>query len=213
MLGDHAPPVPPPMCLLAGIWTHIVPGAFDHSTSPSWTNQACVYEWTAPNNGVGLLNDGPADPADPAIAFNSPPSCLDDEWKGTPATIEVVDGNGGGDGGRRLKFTFVVANQTTGVNTTITTFGTPSAGTGRAGGTSSGVAACSTVDMGDGSLYVRSTTHPFFMPPHEWIRVAARWLLRAVRSAQPAVRSATHVSSPHFGKAAADTCLSTFHLS
>ena len=28
-------------------------------------------------------------------------------------------------------------------------------------------------------MFVRASTHPFFMPNHEWLRVAATWLLRA----------------------------------
>ena len=48
----------------------------------------------------------------------------------------------------------------------------------RRGFVSAGVA-CSRIDVEDGGVFVRASTHPFFMPNHEWLRVAATWLLRA----------------------------------
>ena len=48
----------------------------------------------------------------------------------------------------------------------------------RRGFVSAGVA-CGRIDVDDGGVFVRASVHPFFMPNHEWLRVAAVWLLRA----------------------------------
>jgi hypothetical protein len=40
-------------------------------------------------------------------------------------------------------------------------------------------AACNFVDMDNGGLYIKADSHPFFLPPHQWMRAAAGWLLRA----------------------------------
>jgi len=38
-----APASSPPTCDLSGKWTYLRPSAFDHTTTPDWTNQVCVY--------------------------------------------------------------------------------------------------------------------------------------------------------------------------
>eukprot|EP01050_Picozoa_sp_SAG11_P015587 SAG11_NODE_2037_length_3894_cov_3.210277_3_plen_200_part_00 len=134
-------------CSLAGSWVHIAASAFDHATSPIWTNQVCVYEWTAAA--------GPAESDSGAGAsllhVEAPPlACwLDDLQSGS--TITATDGT--------LSFA---------VNASMTRVGTVDQG-------------CQRVDMADGSLYVRSESgeHPFYMPAHLWLRVAASWLVRA----------------------------------
>ena len=40
---------------------------------------------------------------------------------------------------------------------------------------------CTFVDMEDGGLYIKSSVHPFYMPPHEWMRTTAGWLVRAAQ--------------------------------
>ena len=37
---------------------------------------------------------------------------------------------------------------------------------------------CQFIDMDDGGLYIRGQ-HPFDMAPHEWLRVATAWVMRA----------------------------------
>ena len=124
-------------CDLAGSWVHIPASAFDHETSPMWTNQACVYQWTRQPAG-GFRVEAP------------PLTCwLGDLQVGSTITASAA----------ALSFA---------VNTSLTQAGAVDLG-------------CQRVDMADGSLYVRSESgeHPFFMPAHEWLRVAASWLGRA----------------------------------
>lgn len=159
---------------LDGIWTHIPAASFDHSTLPSWTNQACVYAWKNetpsfpfPFETLAAAAAAVGDDAETSsLTFSSPRSCLDDKWKGIPATINVVSHGGGGGrggGGVVLKFRFIIWNHTTGKETIITQTGTPNdAGT--------------TVDMSDGGLYVRTSKHPFFLPGQSLPQLTRRWL-------------------------------------
>jgi hypothetical protein len=165
---------------LGGHWTHLTPAAFDHTTLPSWTNQACIYEWAPaarvrppPTPPTPTRTNSTTPTSTAHYTFTSPETCLDDQWKATPATIFTHPNPDGSNG---LEFTFVLHNTTTGKQKTITVTGSTSNDT-------DGIA-CTFVDMSDGGLYIRTTTHPFFMPPHEWIRVAAGWLLRAAYSAR-----------------------------
>jgi hypothetical protein len=129
----------PPGCL-SGSWSYLGPSAFDHKTTPAWTNQVCLYKWTAA---------GPT-----TFKFVSPESCLDDQWKKTPATVEVSDDDS-------LTLTFVLdAGKTVKV-------------------VASSVTDCKFIDMEGGGVYTKSTVHPFFVPPHEWMENTAGWLLRA----------------------------------
>ena len=136
---------------LAGRWYHILPAAMAHQNSPSDTAPI----WNNNNCVYNWESDGTD-----ALRFASPLGCIDDQWKGQMATIHAT-------GAGELTFRFVYHNRT------ITTTGQLTSTCEHCGG--------ATVDMGDGSLYVRVSTHPFFMPHHEWIRVAASWLVRAAQ--------------------------------
>ena len=87
-------------------------------------------------------------------------SCLNDQWKRVPAVVRLA-GNGSAD----LTITFLMdaTNSSHKVSGSVVR------------------RICALIDMNDGSLYTRVTTHPFFMAPHEWMRVVAGWLLRAAQ--------------------------------
>ena len=77
---------------LEGQWMYLKPSAFDHRTTPSWTNEICVYQWKATPQG---------------LSFESPIQCLDDGWKHTPATITPTPSHGN----NTLGFRFVLDDQ------------------------------------------------------------------------------------------------------
>ena len=143
-----------PDCL-AGRWYHIQSAAMAHPNS-SGTNSDTTPIW---NNNNCVYNWQP-DGTD-KLRFDSPLGCIDDQWKGQMATIHAA-------GGSELTFQFVYHNRTVAMTGQYTSVGEHCSG-------------AATVDMSDGSLYVRVSTHPFFMPHHEWIRVASTWLVRAAQ--------------------------------
>jgi hypothetical protein len=65
---------------------------------------------------------------------------------------------------------------------------------------------CSLIDMDDGGLYVRGV-HPMDMPPHEWLRFATAWVMRAAmmtfadgtRHLTPGVPKSVPVPKPNDG--------------
>lgn len=76
---------------LEGQWMYLSPSAFDHRTTPAWTNEVCVYHWKTPPTG--------------SVSFASPMQCRTDGWKHTPATITPTQGN------NTLTFRFVLDDQ------------------------------------------------------------------------------------------------------
>ena len=154
---DSVPASSPPTCDLGGKWAYLRPRAFDHTSTPAWTNQVCVY----------TFQPGTAAVAPPShYRFASPPECLDDDWKATPAAI-ALDGDA-------ATMTFTPDPNSTHVDVDASR----PVPVVRRGFVSAGVA-CSRIDVEDGGVFVRASTHPFFMPNHEWLRVAAAWLVRA----------------------------------
>jgi len=98
----------------------------------------------------------PYDSTSNKYTFKSPIGCLDDPWKQHPAQASFN------------------SNQT--VTLTFTLDSTPST-TRIVQGTVNNN--CTFIDTQEGGLYSKVTTHPFFMPNHEWIRTTSAWLLRA----------------------------------
>ena len=98
----------------------------------------------------------PDDSTSNKYTFKSPIGCLDDPWKQHPAQASFN------------------SNQT--VTLTFTLDSTPSTTTIVKGTVNNN---CTFIDTQDGGLYSKVTTHPFFMPNHEWIRTTSAWLLRA----------------------------------
>ena len=98
--------------------------------------------------------------ADPSVlVFSSPEGCLNDAWKKTPARVLYSSKNG------TLSLTFVLDPPE---HKTVVVHGAVDD-------------ECTFVDMENGGLYTKASVHPFFMPPHEWIRTTAGWLIRAAQ--------------------------------
>jgi hypothetical protein len=65
---------------------------------------------------------------------------------------------------------------------------------------------CNFIDMDDGGLYIRGV-HPMDMAPHEWLRVATAWVMRAAvitfadgtRHLTPGVPKPTPLPKPNDG--------------
>ncbi len=154
--NDSAPP-----CDLSGNWTFVGPDAFDHLSVPAWTNQLCIYEFTP--TGAGGAGS-------PAYQFTSPLGCYSDPWKDAPATITVLSSDDKGGG---------VAKGNSNDNTSMTVaFAFDLSGhvlrkTAWVG------ARCNFVDVEDNGLYIRTSSQLFSLPPHEWMRTAATWIVRA----------------------------------
>ena len=92
-----------------------------------------------------------------SVSFTSPRGCLNDGWKATPAQGQYwMNGT--------VSLTFVLDSS--------------SKSTEVVGHVDNG---CTFVDMEDGGLYIKSSVHPFYMPPHEWMRTTAGWLVRAAQ--------------------------------
>ena len=144
---------PAPACSLSGTWIYLAPDAFDHVSTPAWTNQACLYDFQAVSashrhSAFPLLRNEML-----AYQFSSPESCIQDPWSATQANVSrQVDGS--------LLFAFDLHSK---IDTKVGW-----AGTG-----------CAFIDMSDGGVYLRSSQPHFALPGHEWIRVAAAWLVRA----------------------------------
>ena len=92
--------------------------------------------------------------------FTSPPGCLTDPWKAAPANISFA----------------LDATDPTAVNFDFDVHGRNERKRGWVGG-----AECQFIDMVDKGIYMRTTTSTFDLPPHEWLRVAATWLVRAAQ--------------------------------
>eukprot|EP01047_Picozoa_sp_COSAG01_P001561 COSAG01_NODE_36_length_34092_cov_26.350032_14_plen_388_part_00 len=139
-------------CDLAGSWVHLPTSAFDHLTTPIWMNQVCVYQW-AHQPGASSAAAVVTAAGRRLLHVDAPLACwLGELQSGAAVAVE---------------------------NSSVTFFRKPTTTWVMAAGTVDG--SCQRIDMADGSLYIRSESgkHPFYMSAHEWLRVAASWLVRA----------------------------------
>ena len=138
-------------CDLTGSWYHIPASAFDHTTAPIWTNQACIFSWVRVRGAASLSTGESNGAALASFRVEAPLSCWLDGAAHSGTIISVRNNS------QVLIQVNASVSQTGFIDDT-----------------------CQRVDIAsDSSLYVRVSTHPFFMPHHEWMRVAAAWLLRA----------------------------------
>ena len=148
-----------PPCNLQGRWTYHPPAAFDHQTQPAWTNEICVYQW------IPSLIPSTSTTSTTTFTFTSPVACITDTWKNTPAIATVI---------RRSETTYLTIHFVDDVTLqNITHHGVLND-------------SCNFVDVNvtadvttRAGLYTRVSTHPFFMPHHEWMSTTAGWLVRA----------------------------------
>jgi len=151
-------------CAIApAVWAYLPPSAFDHTvtvqgTPNGWNNLQCAYDWRPGTDTGATANTGVMGAADSAISFHSPMGCMD-PWGATPANGSMVTD---ATGKRRLSLHFSVDG-----GVPVMKQGTISP-------------ACDAVDMDDGGLYIRGV-HPIDQAPHEWIKSATAWLVRAAQ--------------------------------
>ena len=124
-----------------------------------WTSEhACIYQFATVNAT--------------SLQFESSPFCLADSWhKGLPGSsaIAVLSADG-----KHLDFEFADRG---GVHVKHRGWST---------------AECSLIDMDDGSSFMRGyphgRSHPMDFSPHEWLRVAAAWVVRSALVTLPGGR-------------------------
>lgn len=148
----------PAACSLLGAWSYVAPEMFEGLV---WNSESdCLYHFEV-------------DAADPAgLRFESPAACFAEgggHHSGTRPGREIPGqlGNVTGRvsaGGRRVDLTFRAHNGSA-----------PARTVARRGWVTPD---CSFIDMSDGGWYVKGA-HPMDMAPHEWLRVAAAWVMRA----------------------------------
>ena len=165
---------PPPQCGLDQVaghkWTWVPPEAL---TGSPWNSEhGCVYEVKEALSSSG----DPSSSGD--FEFSSPAGCLTDRDLGrTGGAAGRLVPDEGGPGGGKVELTYRAA-----------------AAEGDASGASTsgnekkmdgwfGAEDCSLIDMADGGMYVRGhpggRDHPMDFLPHEWLRVAVAWVMRA----------------------------------
>ena len=121
----------------------------------TWSYMAPAdFEGVAANNEAGCLYAFEAGAAGGGFTFSSPPACRGDTWRHGTGTVSP------GSGGRQVLLTF---HPQSGKPLQHRGWATPD---------------CQFIDMDDGGLYIRGQ-HPFDMAPHEWLRVATAWVMRA----------------------------------
>lgn len=149
-------------------WSYLPPSAFDHTTTTQGTpngcnNQQCAYSWKRVGESGDTYN----------VTFESPLGCLDDAWTGHSAQGKVSPNTtSDGDAVQTIELTFLVMpgyerrhqNPARKLKT-VTKRGMISRD-------------CTLIDMEDGGLYTRGV-HPIDKSPHEWLRGATAWLVRA----------------------------------
>ena len=141
-------------------WTYITPMAFKGG---SWSaERRCVYSLQ------------PAAPEASSVAsfkFSKPPGCLHDGWT-------VARGSFSSSGGGTVRLAFDFFDPSGSLNRTETKVGRLTASCGVVG-----TAAHAFLDMDDGGMYVRGyghgRDHPMDFAHHEWMRLAAAWVVRS----------------------------------
>ena len=136
---------------LSGQWSFLPPSAFDHSV----TKQLLPQGWDNRKCTYSWQQQGEL------ISFASPLGCVGDRWAGTPARGALS----GAPPMQRLQLSFVFPATKTTPERNVTIGGSVSP-------------TSDFIDMDDGALWSRGA-HPIDQAPHEWLRGATAWLVRA----------------------------------
>jgi hypothetical protein len=117
------------------------------------------FEGVAANNEAGCLYAFEPAAAGGGFNFSSPAACRGDSWKLATGAVSP------GSAGRQVLLTFSGGTHHKGQPPQVQHRGwaTPD---------------CQFIDMDDGGLFIRGR-HPFDMAPHEWLRMATAWVMRA----------------------------------
>eukprot|EP01052_Picozoa_sp_SAG31_P049979 SAG31_NODE_11194_length_1056_cov_1.170324_1_plen_266_part_01 len=122
----------------------------------TWSYMAPAnFEGVPANNEAGCLYTFKADAAGDGFTFSSPAACRGDSWRLGTGTVSP------GSSGRQVLLKYAGGDAQKPLQ--HRGWVTPD---------------CQFIDMDDGGLYIRGR-HPFDMAPHEWIRVATAWVMRA----------------------------------
>ena len=172
------------LCTITGAtWSYLAPGVFQ---GEPWRNDVtCLYAFKPRGGGDGG-----------GFSFTSPPACRD-KWRAATGAVT----------GRVVELTFTMPGSGDEpcslvrgpTKCTETKLGSPT--NKKLGWINQD---CSLIDMDDGGLYIRGK-HPIEMAPHEWLRAATAWVMRAAmitfsdgtRHLTPGTPIAPH-AGPHY---------------
>ncbi len=133
-----------------------------HFTRPSHFCVLYVTTAAAGRSRPGAAADA-GHAASPAYQFQSPIGCLTDPWKAEPANVTLLSArDSGNDNATALLFAFDADGSLVQKRAWVDEN-------------------CRAIDVEDGGLYLRTPAQTFFLAPHEWMRAAGAWLVRAAQ--------------------------------